>query len=95
MERKNKKTYHNDKKVSNNVIRRMPRYHSYLLELKEKGIERISSKELSKITGFTASQIRQDFNNFGGFGKQGAGYKVDTKVSMKTAMTPSTPCSTG
>jgi len=77
MERKNKKTYHNDKKVSNNVIRRMPRYHSYLLELKDKGIERISSKELSKITGFTASQIRQDFNNFGGFGKQGAGYEVD------------------
>ena len=77
MERKNKKAYQNDKKISNNVIRRMPRYHSYLLELKDKGIDRISSKELSKITGFTASQIRQDFNNFGGFGKQGAGYEVD------------------
>src|SRR5690554_6442412 len=42
-----------------------------------KGINRISSQELSKLTGFTASQIRQDFNNFGGFGQQGYGYNVE------------------
>lgn len=65
------------KKISMNVIRRLPRYHSYLLELMEKGITKVSSKELSDITGFTASQIRQDLNNFGGFGKQGSGYEVD------------------
>src|SRR5699024_12786640 len=46
-------------------------------ELMNKGITRVSSQELSKLTGFTASQIRQDLNNFGGFGQQGYGYNVD------------------
>ncbi len=63
-------------KVSMTVIRRLPTYHRYLGELLEKDIHRISSKELSKMTGFTASQIRQDLNNFGGFGQQGYGYNV-------------------
>ena len=39
-------------------------------------VKRISSQELSSITGFTASQIRQDLNCFGGFGQQGYGYNV-------------------
>lgn len=64
-------------KVSITVIRRLPKYYRYLGELIDKGINRISSKELSKLTGFTASQIRQDLNNFGGFGQQGYGYNVD------------------
>jgi len=59
------------------VVRRLPKYHRYLGELMEKDIKRISSYELSKLTGFTASQIRQDFNNFGGFGQQGYGYNVE------------------
>lgn len=63
-------------KVSETVIRRLPKYHRYLSELQEKGEDRISSQELSDLTGFTASQIRQDLNNFGGFGQQGYGYKV-------------------
>lgn len=63
-------------KVSETVIRRLPKYHRYLSELHEKGEDRISSQELSDLTGFTASQIRQDLNNFGGFGQQGYGYKV-------------------
>lgn len=66
-----------DTQVSITVIRRLPKYHRYLSELKDKGINRISSQELSKLTGFTASQIRQDLNNFGGFGQQGYGYNVD------------------
>lgn len=66
-----------DNKVSITVIRRLPKYYRYLGELKEKDIHRISSQELSKMTGFTASQIRQDLNNFGGFGQQGYGYNVD------------------
>lgn len=65
------------KKVSMAVIRRLPKYHRYLHELLEKEVFRISSKELSDIIGFTASQIRQDFNNFGGFGQQGYGYNVE------------------
>lgn len=65
-----------EKKISDTVIRRLPIYHRYLTELIDGGIERISSGELSKLTGFTASQIRQDLNNFGGFGQQGYGYNA-------------------
>jgi len=65
------------KKVSMAVIRRLPKYHRYLADLLDKEIYRISSKELSEIIGFTASQIRQDLNNFGGFGQQGYGYNVE------------------
>ncbi len=62
--------------ISKAVIRRMPRYYRYLGELLEEGIERISSGELSQRMHVTASQIRQDLNNFGGFGQQGYGYNV-------------------
>lgn len=64
------------KKISAVVIRRLPRYYRYLGELKDSGVERISSKELSERMKVTASQIRQDLNNFGGFGQQGYGYNV-------------------
>ena len=60
--------------VSNSVIKRLPRYYRFLGELKDKGVVRISSKDLSQKMGFTASQIRQDLNCFGGFGQQGYGY---------------------
>lgn len=70
-----------DKNISVAVIRRLPKYHRYLKELLEKDIRRISSKELSSIIGFTASQIRQDLNNFGGFGQQGYGYNVEDLYS--------------
>ena len=59
------------KKISAAVIRRLPRYYRYLGELNESGVQRISSKELSAKMKVTASQIRQDLNNFGGFGQQG------------------------
>ena len=62
--------------VSVAVIRRLPRYHRYLGDLIREGKLRISSAELSRIMGVTASQIRQDFNCFGGFGQQGYGYNV-------------------
>lgn len=62
--------------ISMAVIRRLPKYHRYLSEMMERGVDRISSKELSEIIGFSASQIRQDFNNFGEFGQQGYGYNV-------------------
>ena len=65
-----------DKYISQAVIRRMPRYYRYLGELLESGVERISSGDLSKLMNVTASQIRQDLNNFGGFGQQGYGYNV-------------------
>ena len=65
-----------EKQISKAVIKRLPRYRRYLGELKKKGIEKISSKDLSELIGYTASQIRQDLNNFGGFGQQGYGYNV-------------------
>lgn len=65
-----------ERKVSESVINRLPRYYRYLNELSKSGIERISSKELSQRMGVTASQIRQDLNCFGGFGQQGYGYNV-------------------
>ena len=65
------------KEISQAVVSRLPRYFRYLGELKDSGVERISSQELSDIMHVTASQIRQDFNNFGGFGQQGYGYNVE------------------
>ena len=74
----------NDKKnteaktaVPSAVIKRLPRYHRFLGELLREGRGRISSSELSKIMGVTASQIRQDLNCFGGFGQQGYGYNIE------------------
>ena len=64
------------KQISKAVIKRLPRYYRYLGELLEDNVERISSNDLSKKMRVTASQIRQDLNNFGGFGQQGDGYNV-------------------
>ncbi len=66
-----------ERKISMAVIRRLPRYYRYLGELLEKGVTKISSRELSEKMKVTASQIRQDLNNFGGFGQQGYGYNVE------------------
>ena len=66
-----------NEQVSIPVIKRLPRDHRYLEELKDAGITRISSKELSQRMGLTASQIRQDLNCFGGFGQQGYGYNIE------------------
>ncbi|MDF2879184.1 MAG: redox-sensing transcriptional repressor Rex [Clostridia bacterium] len=66
-----------ERRISMAVIRRLPRYYRYLGELLEKGVNKISSRELSEKMNVTASQIRQDLNNFGGFGQQGYGYNVE------------------
>ena len=65
------------KRISASVISRLPRYYRFLCDLSKDGVVRISSRELSARMGFTASQIRQDFNCFGEFGQQGYGYNVD------------------
>lgn len=64
------------KQVSDAVIRRLPRYYRQLTELERANVARTSSSALGEHMGLTASQIRQDFNHFGGFGQQGFGYKV-------------------
>jgi len=63
--------------ISLPVIKRLPRYYRFLGELKKNGMEKISSNELSRRMGLTASQIRQDLNCFGGFGQQGYGYNIE------------------
>lgn len=62
--------------VSDAVIRRLPGYYRHLRELEAAGVTQISSQELGKRMQLTPSQIRQDINCFGGFGRQGYGYKV-------------------
>ena len=69
---------HKYQNISAPVIKRLPRYYRFLGELLDKGVTRISSRELSDKMGFTASQIRQDLNCFGGFGQQGYGYSVES-----------------
>ena len=68
-------------KASLPVIKRLPKYYRYLTTMQRNGIEKVSSSELARIMGTTASQVRQDFNCVGGFGQQGIGYKVDTLQS--------------
>ena len=66
-----------EKEISPAVIKRLPRFYRYLGELLENHVDRISSQGLSERMQVTASQIRQDLNNFGGFGQQGYGYNVE------------------
>lgn len=68
-------------KVSLPVIKRLPKYYRYLTNLAADGRDKISSSELAHMMGTTASQVRQDFNCFGGFGQQGIGYKVDVLLA--------------
>ena len=75
-------------KVSLPVIKRLPKYYRYLTNLSADGKDKISSSELAHMMGTTASQVRQDFNCFGGFGQQGIGYKVDVQYPVSSAATP-------
>ncbi len=63
-------------KISQAVVRRLPKYYRYIVEQERKGIDKISSSQMSRDMGLNASQIRRDFNYFGGFGQQGYGYSV-------------------
>ena len=65
-------------KVSNAVIRRLPRYYRHLTDLSQTGVQRISSSALGMAMNLTASQIRQDLSCFGEFGQQGYGYNVES-----------------
>ena len=62
--------------VSEAVIKRLPAYYRHLRELETEGVKQISSQGLGERMRLTASQIRQDINCFGGFGRQGYGYSV-------------------
>ena len=68
-------------KVSLPVIKRLPKYYRYLSNMQRSGITKVSSSELARVMGTTASQVRQDFNCFGGFGQQGIGYNVEVLLA--------------
>ncbi len=70
-----------NKRVSEAVIKRLPRYYRHLSMLEQAGTERISSERLARQMGLSASQIRQDFNCFGGFGQQGYGYNITSLLA--------------
>jgi len=72
--------------VSKAVVLRLPRYYRYISDLKAEGVQRISSRALAERMGLTASQIRQDFNCFGGFGQQGYGYNIDKLLEELSAI---------
>ncbi|MDR0519903.1 MAG: redox-sensing transcriptional repressor Rex [Clostridiales Family XIII bacterium] len=72
--------------ISSAVIKRLPRYRRFLRDLLRDGADRVSSARLGELTGYTPSQIRQDFNNFGGFGQQGYGYNVRDLYDSITAI---------
>lgn len=73
-------------KVSLPVIKRLPKYYRYIAEMKQNGAVKVSSSELARVMGTTASQVRQDFNCFGGFGQQGIGYHVDVLLAEISAL---------
>lgn len=66
------------KPVSDNVIRRLPKYLRKLNEMLDANVRRTSSFVIADVLGLTASQVRQDLNCFGEFGHQGYGYDVST-----------------
>lgn len=65
-----------NKAISEAVVKRLPRYYRYLEHLEQEGVTKVSSGKLAQLLGVTASQVRQDFCNFGGFGQHGYGYDV-------------------
>ena len=65
-----------NKAISEAVVKRLPRYYRYLEHLEQEGVTKVSSGRLAQLLGVTASQVRQDFCNFGGFGQHGYGYDV-------------------
>ena len=76
----------NQNKVSLPVIKRLPKYYRYISDMHNNGIVKVSSSELARMMGTTASQVRQDFNCFGGFGQQGIGYHVDAQRDIQAAV---------
>lgn len=73
-------------KASLPVIKRLPKYYRYLTALQRSGASKVSSSELARMMGTTASQVRQDFNCFGGFGQQGIGYNVEVLLHEISAL---------
>jgi redox-sensing transcriptional repressor len=59
------------------TVRRLSTYYRILRALETQGdTEPLSSEKMSRLTGFTAAQVRRDLAYFGSFGKRGVGYDI-------------------
>lgn len=66
------------------TVPRLALYLRKLRELRARGVERISSKDLAQLIDLNAAQIRKDFSYFGEFGTRGVGYEVPRLVDEIT-----------
>ena len=70
--------------VPNVTVPRLALYLRKLRELRSRGVDRVSSKDLAEMIDLNAAQIRKDFSYFGEFGTRGVGYEVPTLVDEIT-----------
>ena len=73
-------------RISEQVVKRLPRYYRCLKAFEAEGKERVCSEEISRRMQVTASQVRQDFTHFGSCGMQGYGYDVHLLKERVSAM---------
>ena len=64
------------KRIADSTVRRLSIYLRFLEEFEERGLQTVSSDELSRRGGTTSAQVRKDLSFFGSFGKRGLGYSV-------------------
>lgn len=68
-------------RIPKSTLKRLALYHRCFLDLKQKGIIKIQSRELSLQMGIEPATIRKDFSYLGELGRQGYGYKVEFVLS--------------
>ncbi len=66
------------------TVPRLALYLRKLRELRARGVERVSSKDLAEMIDLNAAQIRKDFSYFGEFGTRGVGYEAESLVEVIT-----------
>ncbi len=66
------------------TVPRLATYLRKLRELRARGVERVSSKDLAQMIDLNAAQIRKDFSYFGEFGTRGVGYEVQRLIDEIT-----------
>lgn len=67
-------------RIPEGVIERLPAYLNILIQLREDGVNTVSSARLGELTCVNPAQIRRDLTHFGSFGKRGVGYDIPLLV---------------
>lgn len=68
--------------ISDATLERLPIYLDCFQDVKNANIKEISSREMAEILRIKATQLRQDFHNFGGFGEPGRKYNVNVIIDQ-------------